>query len=67
MILVARRLDPLSTGASVSDLVKGYDLLTAMKSSDMQNEMYAAGAALEHNLDASAIKTYAASKIKKNV
>ena len=66
-ILVARRLDPLSTGASVSDLVKGYDLLTAMKSSDMQNEMYAAGAALEHNLDASAIKTYAASKIKKNV
>lgn len=66
-ILVARRLDPLSTGASVSDLVKGYDLLTAMKSGDMQNEMYAAGAALEHNLDASAIKTYAASKIKKNV
>ena len=66
-ILVARRLDPLSTGASVSDLVKGYDLLTAMKSSDMQNEMYAAGAAFEHNLDASAIKTYAASKIKKNV
>lgn len=66
-ILVARRLDPLSTGASVSDLVKSYDLLTAMKSSDMQNEMYAAGAALEHNLDASTIKTYAASKIKKNV
>lgn len=66
-ILVARRLDPLSTGASVSDLVKSYDLLTAMKSSDMQNEMYAAGAALEHNLDASAIKTYTASKIKKNV
>lgn len=66
-ILVARRLDPLSTGASVSDLVKSYDLLTAMKSSDMQNEMYAAGAVLEHNLDASAIKTYAASKIKKNV
>lgn len=66
-ILVARRLDPLSTGASVSDLVKSYDLLTAMKSSDMQNEMYAVGAALEHNLDASAIKTYAASKIKKNV
>ena len=66
-ILVARRLDPLSTGASVSDLVKSYDLLTAMKSSDMQNELYAAGAALEHNLDASAIKTYAASKIKKNV
>ena len=62
-ILVARRLDPLKTGASVSEMVKTYDLLTAMKSTDMQNEMYAAGAALEHNLDASAVKTYAASKI----
>ena len=66
-ILVARRLDPLKTGVSVSEMVKTYDLLTAMKSTDMQNEMYAAGAALEHNLDASAVKTYAASKIKKNV
>ena len=43
-----------------------YDLLTSMKSDAIQDELYAAGAALDHNLN-SAADTYSASKIKKNV
>lgn len=50
--------------AGVDDRI---DLLTAMKSDDLQNQFYADGAALAHNLDEGAMKTYSASKIKKNV
>lgn len=65
-LLVARRIDPLKS-YTVEDLTGMYDLLTAMKSEDLQNQFYADGAALAHNLDEGAMKTYSASKIKKNV
>lgn len=65
-ILVARRVDPLKT-YTVAQLTSMYDLLTAMKSTELQDQFYAEGAALEHALDEGAMKTYSASKIKKNV
>ena len=65
-ILVARRIDPFKT-YSVEELNNMYDLLSDMKSTDLQNDLYAAGAALEHDLNSSAMNTYSASKIKKNV
>lgn len=65
-ILVARKIDPFKT-YTVDELNNMYDLLTDMKSTDIQNELYAAGAALEHNLNSSALNTYSASNIKKNV
>ena len=65
-ILVARRIDPFKT-YSVEDLNNMYDLLSDMKSTDLQDDLYAAGAALEHDLNSSAMNTYSASKIKKNV
>ena len=65
-ILVARRIDPFKT-YSVEDLNNMYDLLSDMKLTDLQNDLYAAGAALEHDLNSSAMNTYSAAKIKKNV
>ena len=65
-LLVARRIDPLKT-YSVDELNSMYDMLTSMKSDEIQDKLYADGAALEHNLDSSAINTYSASKIKKTV
>lgn len=65
-ILVARRIDPFKT-YTIAQLTSMYDLLTALKSDDLQNEFYADGAALPHALDEGAMKTYSASKIKKNV
>lgn len=65
-LLVARRIDPFKT-YTVDELNNMYDLLTSMKSDEIQDKLYADGAALEHNLDSSAIKTYSASKIKKTV
>ena len=65
-ILVARKIDPFKT-YTVDELNSMYDILTAMKSTDIQDELYAAGAALEHDLNSSALNTYSASNIKKNV
>ena len=65
-ILVARKIDPFKT-YTVDELNSMYDLLSSMKSTDIQSDLYAAGAALEHNLNNSALNTYSASKIKKNV
>lgn len=65
-ILVARKIDPFKT-YTVEDLDSMYDLLTSMKSDAIQDELYAAGAALDHNLNSAAMNTYSASKIKKNV
>lgn len=65
-LLVARRIDPLKT-YTVDDLTGMYDLLTAMKSTELQDQFYADSAALEHALDEGAMKTYSASNIKKNV
>lgn len=61
-----RRIDPLKT-YTVDQLNSMYDMLTSMKSDEIQDKLYADGAALEHNLDSSAINTYSASKIKKTV
>ena len=49
-ILVARKIDPFKT-YTVEDLDSMYDLLTSMKSDAIQDELYAAGAALDHNLN----------------
>ena len=65
-LLVARRIDPLKT-YTVDELNSMYDMLTSMKSEEIQNKQYADGAALEHDLNTSAINTYSASKIKKSV
>lgn len=64
--VVARRVDPLAS-QTVEELVSQYDLLTAMKNEQLQDELYAEGAALDHALNQGAVKTYAASKIKKSV
>ena len=40
---------------TVDELNSMYDLLSSMKSTDIQSELYAAGAALEHNLNLSLI------------
>ena len=66
MLLVARRIDPFKT-YTIAQLTSMYDLLTAMKSEELMNEFYADGAALPHALNEGAMKTYSASKIKKNV
>lgn len=65
-VLVARKIDPFKT-YTIEDLDSMYDLLTSMKSDAIQDELYAAGAALDHNLNSAAMNTYSASKIKKNV
>ena len=65
-MLVARRIDPFKT-YTVDELNSMYDMLTSMKSDEIQSRLYADGAALEHNLNTSAINTYSASKIKKTV
>ena len=65
-LLVARRIDPL-VSYTAGDLATMYDLLTSMKSTELQDQFYAEGAALEHAMDAGAMKTYSASNIKKNV
>lgn len=65
-VLVARKIDPFKT-YTVEDLDSMYDLLTSMKADTFQDELYAAGAALDHNLNSSAMNTYSAAKIKKNV
>ena len=64
--LVARRVDPFKT-YTIAQLTSMYDLLTPLKSEELQNQFYADGAAMEHALDEGAMKTYSASNIKKNV
>ena len=63
-VLVARKIDPFKT-YTVEDLDSMYDLLTSMKSDAIQDELYAAGAALDHDLNSAAMNTYSASKIKR--
>ena len=64
--MIVRSLDPMEQG-TVDDFVSRYNLLDAMKSDALQDEFYAEGAEMENNLSASVMKTYSASKIKKNV
>jgi len=65
-VLVARKIDALES-VGLEDLKNQYDLLTDMRSTQLQEELYAAGAELEHSLNQSALNTYSASKIKKSV
>lgn len=65
-VLVARRIDPFKT-YTIAQLTSMYDLLTPLKSDELQNQFYTEGAAMEHALDEGAMKTYSASNIKKNV
>lgn len=65
-VMVARKVDPLAN-YTVDELVSMYGLLDSMKSEEFQTMLYDEGAALERALDAGAIKTYAASKIKRTV
>ena len=66
---IAARLPPggQQQTYTIAQLTSMYDLLTAMKSEELMNEFYADGAALPHALNEGAMKTYSASKIKKNV
>ena len=65
-VLVARHIDPFKT-YTVEQLNDMYDLLSAMKSDELQDKLYADGAALDHDLNSGAMSTYSASKIKKTV
>lgn len=64
--MVLRAVDPMDYG-TVESYVANYSLLDAIKSEELQDELYANGAALENNLSESAMKTYSASRIKKTV
>src|SRR5699024_9876652 len=52
---------------SLQELIEGYDLLRTMKGTEMDNQFYAEGAALAHNLDQSAMNTYKPGNIKTEV
>ena len=52
---------------SLQELIEGYDLLRTMKGTEMDNQFYAEGAALAHNLDQSVMNTYKPGNIKTEV
>lgn len=62
-LLIARTVDPLSI-YDLDTYKTSYNLLSAMKATDFQNELYTRGATLEQALDQGAIRTYKASNIK---
>lgn len=65
-IVLVRKVNPLEQG-TVDNFQTQYDLLSELKGDDFTNELYAEGAAMEHNLNESAMNTYKASNIKRNV
>ena len=65
-VAVMCSVDPLEA-YSLQELIEGYDLLRTMKGTDMDNQFYAEGAALAHNLDQSAMNTYKPGNIKTEV
>ncbi|MBE5038243.1 hypothetical protein INF35_10640 [Subdoligranulum sp. DSM 109015] len=65
-IVLVRKVNPLEQG-TVSNFQTQYDLLSELKGEDFTNELYAEGAAMEHNLNESAMNTYKASNIKRSV
>ena len=65
-IALVRKVNPLEQG-TVSNFQTQYDLLSELKGEDFTNELYAEGAAMEHNLNESAMNTYKASNIKRSV
>lgn len=65
-ILVLRQDNALES-YTLDELKSNFGLLDAMKSEDLQKDLYAQGASMEQNLNQSAMNTYSASKIKKSV
>lgn len=65
-IIVARKNDPFK-GHDLADLKQEYGLLSAVKGEELQDELYAQGAALPHSLDQGAMNTYKAANIKRSV
>lgn len=56
-------VDPLEAD-TLQDYKDTYDLLNLLKGDELDTQFYTDGAAMEQNLDASAMKTYKASNIK---
>ena len=65
-VAVMCSVDPLEA-YSLQELIEGYDLLRTMKGTEMDNQFYAEGAALAHDLDQSAMNTYKPGNIKTEV
>lgn len=65
-IALVRKVEPLEQG-SLSTYKETYDLLSEMKSDAFMDELYAEGAAMEHQLDEGAMNTYKSSNIKREV
>lgn len=65
-IALVRKVEPLKQG-SLSTYKETYDLLSEMKSDAFMDELYAEGAAMEHQLGEGAMNTYKASNIKREV
>lgn len=65
-VAVMCSVDPLEA-YSLQELIEGYDLLRTMKGTEMDNQFYAEGTALAHNLDQSAMNTYKPGNIKTEV
>lgn len=65
-IALVRKVEPLKQG-SLSTYKETYDLLSEMKSDAFMDELYAEGAAMEHQLNEGAMNTYKASNIKREV
>lgn len=65
-VAVMCSVDPLEA-YSLQELIEGYDLLRTMKGTEMDNQFYAEGAALAHNLDQSVMNTYKPGNIKTEV
>ena len=65
-IVVARKADAFK-GGTLAELKEQYGLLSALKGEELQNELYAQGAALPHSLDEGAMNTYKAANIKRSV
>ena len=65
-VAVMCSVDPLEA-YSLQELIEGYDLLRTIKGTEMDNQFYAEGAALAHNLDQSAMNTYKPGNIKTEV
>lgn len=63
--MVARKLDPL-TALTLDDVKAQYDLVAELKGDEVEAQLYEEGAALPHSLNAGAMKTYSAGKIRKN-
>ncbi len=65
-LLAARKIDPLRD-SSIEELCDRYEVLDALCGDELEERLYADGAALAHNLNNRAINIYAPSKIKRTV